>query len=354
MRRFTIYPPTQITPKISSRLKGFSAYGRPAHTLLPSIMNPANHCRHSPLNSEPLPVLRSLDVELDPSPYAFGFLRDSHPGADDSSTLKARISEDGYLFMRNFWDREKVQRVRDSLTRQLAQLGFLSAGSRPDEARSNGREIGRAMGNPLDQHDPALRDLLFGDRMTSFFAEFLGGPVRHFDFIWFRTKGTGLGSPIHCDLVYMGRGTHQLYTAWVPLGDIPIDLGGLLILEGSHHKSHELRAYLSRDVDAYCENHDDAAEFASGHKWWDGTLSKNPRALQQSLGGRWLTAREFKMGDALIFKMTLVHGSLDNTTDRIRLSTDTRYQLANDPVDERWVGENPPGHTAAMKRGRVC
>lgn len=152
----------------------------------------------------------------------------------------------------------------------------------------------------------------------------------------------------------MGRGTHRLYTAWVPLGDVPLDMGGLLLLEGSHGKSTELQAYLSRDVDTYCENHDDAADFAAGRKWWDGTLSKDPTALQQSLGGRWLTAEEFKLGDAVIFNMTLVHGSLDNTTDRIRLSTDTRYQLASDPIDERWIGENPAGHTSAMKRGRVC
>lgn len=298
--------------------------------------------------------LSALGVELDPSPERFGFLRETRPGDDNMSTLRERMSEDGYLFLRDFWSRERVQAIRDSLTTQLERLGFLRPGFPRDEARFNGRDVGRAMGNPLDQHDPALRELVFGEQLLSFFANFFGGPVRHFDFIWYRTKGTGFGSPIHCDLVYMGRGTHQLYTAWVPLGDVPLAMGGLLLLEGSHRKAAELKSYLSRDVDTYCENHDDAAEFAAGRKWWDGTLSKNPIALQESLGGRWLTAEEFRMGDAMIFNMTLVHGSLDNTTDRIRLSTDTRYQLASDPIDERWVGEKPPGHSNSMKRGRVC
>lgn len=210
------------------------------------------------------------------------------------------------------------------------------------------------MGNPLDQHDRVLRELVFGGRITSFFEDFLGGPARHFDFIWFRTKGTGLGSAIHCDLVYMSRGTQRVYTTWVPLGEVPLAMGGLLILEGSHRKSASLQAYLSRDVDGSCSNHEDAAEFADGRKWWDGTLSKNPLALQESLGGRWLTAKNFHLGDAVIFNMTLVHGSLDYTTDRIRLSTDTRYQLAREPIDERWIGEQPPGHVSTMKRGRVC
>jgi len=128
----------------------------------------------------------------------------------------------------------------------------------------------------------------------------------------------------------------------------------LLVLEGSHRKGEQLQSYLSRDVDEYCTNREDAADYASGKKGWDGTLSKNVVSLQQSLGGRWLTSGEYRMGDVIIFNMTLVHGSLDNQKDRFRLSTDTRYQLVSEPVDLRWVGENPSGHSLAQRRGRVC
>ena len=297
--------------------------------------------------------LLALGQELDLSPTGFGFLQeaDSLQGVD---CLRQQMEQDGYLYLRDFWSRDAVQVVRDSLTRQLDQLGFFPAGSSLDEARFNGREVGRALGNPLNQHDPLLRQLLFGPRMTEFFSAFLGGAVSHFDFIWFRTKGPGLGSPIHCDLVYMGRGTHNLYTTWVPLGDVSLELGGLLVLEGSHRQSARLQAYLSRDVDDYCTNRPDADAYAAGEKWWDGTLTRSPRSLQKSLGGRWLTSPEFRLGDVVIFKMQLVHGSLDNQTDRFRLSTDTRFQLAAESIDERWVGENPPGHSLAQRRGRVC
>jgi ectoine hydroxylase-related dioxygenase (phytanoyl-CoA dioxygenase family) len=60
------------------------------------------------------------------------------------------------------------------------------------------------------------------------------------------------------------------------------------------------------------------------------------------------------MGDAMMFNMTLVHGSLDNQTDRFRISTDTRYQLSAEPIDSRWVGESPPGHAVSQRQGRVC
>jgi hypothetical protein len=42
--------------------------------------------------------------------------------------------------------------------------------------------------------------------------------------------------------------------------------------------------------------------------------------------------------------MFTMHASLVNLSDRYRLSSDTRYQLASEPVDERWVGEKPKGH----------
>jgi ectoine hydroxylase-related dioxygenase (phytanoyl-CoA dioxygenase family) len=66
-----------------------------------------------------------------------------------------------------------------------------------------------------------------------------------------------------------------------------------------------------------------------------------------------LTA-DYRMGDVLIFSIKTVHASLDNGSDRIRLSSDTRYQRADEPADERWIGERPITHSLAAKRGRIC
>jgi hypothetical protein len=52
--------------------------------------------------------------------------------------------------------------------------------------------------------------------------------------------------------------------------------------------------------------------------------------------------------------MYTVHASVDNQLGQFRLSTDSRYQPASKPADERWVGPNPVGHGLAGKRGRVC
>ena len=157
----------------------------------------------------------------------------------------------------------------------------------------------------------------------------------------------------------MGRGTHELYTMWVPYGRIPLDVGGLMILEGSHQGSvqERIRKYTSRDVDEYCENHPLPEhvdlESESDNKVWNGWLASNPVKLRKNLGGRWLTA-EYRSGDALIFSCKTVHGSLDNQSTVFRLSSDCRYQLLSDPVDERFVGSGPLGHVGSAKRGRVC
>ena len=64
------------------------------------------------------------------------------------------------------------------------------------------------------------------------------------------------------------------------------------------------------------------------------------------------------MGDVLVFTMRTVHAGTDNETPFVRLSTDSRYQRADAPVDERWVvgehGEAPVGHGLGAKVGKIC
>ena len=153
----------------------------------------------------------------------------------------------------------------------------------------------------------------------------------------------------------MGRGSSRLCSVWIPYGDISYEVGGLMVLEGSHRQTDRLKNYLSRDVDLYCENRPEAAQIKSGAiPWkWGGVLSNNPQSLREHLGGRWLTA-EYRMGDLLMFGMKTVHASLDNQTHFFRFSTDTRYQPASEPIDERWIGENPIGHGVGAKRGMIC
>jgi hypothetical protein len=263
------------------------------------------------------------------------------------------MREDGYLYLPGYLDRNLVLEARRAVTDRLAEAGYLDPAYPAIDAIA--RPESRLKFKPdLAVDNAPLHDVLYGGRMMDMFTAFLGGEVRHYDFTWMRAVAPGTGTPPHLDIVFMGRGTHNLYTAWTPLGDIAYQVGGLMVLENSHHIEHIKNTYGQKDVDSYCENHCDAdLRSTDGFKVWTGWLAKDPVALRRRLGGRWLTT-EYRAGDLLIFGMYTIHASLDNHSNEIRLSSDSRYQLASDPVDERWVGENPIGHSRAGKRGRIC
>jgi hypothetical protein len=289
---------------------------------------------------------------LDSDESVFGFLRNS-AGLTDPKELRRRLEADGYLYLKGFFPRNDVLAVRKEILNRMRVLDLVLP--TPDALDAIANPTRPTVFMPeLAQNNHVLEGLIYSKRVMEFYEDLLEGPVLHYDFTWFRPVGPGRGTAPHCDLVYMGRGTRKVFTMWVPYGDVPLQLGGLMVLEQSHLKTALLRNYLSRDVDSYCTNQPGADKARSSDSLlWDGKLAKDPASLRKKLGGRWLTA-EFEAGDMVTFCMTLVHGSLDNQTDRIRLSSDSRYQLATEPVDDRWVGINPAGHTRAGKRGRIC
>lgn len=310
------------------------------------MYSPARACCNGAMDSTEPTALLAHGHPVDRSSKSFGTLRGSTPGTD-VATLRRRMNDDGYLYLPGLLDPAAVNTAREAILLRLAELGVLMPGSNPSEAIANprcSRNIAPDVANSCDE----LEGLLYEGRMIEFFARFLGGDVRHFDYTWLRTIPPGHGTPSHCDIVYMGRGTPRLYTAWTPLGDVGFDLGGLMILEGSNNHRRLRQTYGSYDVDTYCENRPEITGWKR-----NGHLSENPNQIRRSLGGRWLT-NEFRSGDVVVFSAFTVHASLDNRSDRIRLSSDSRYQLASESVDERWIGPNPVAHSQSGKRGRIC
>jgi len=295
-----------------------------------------------------IPALRSCGHDLNMDDHSFGELSDSSSHLGDSAALNRRMDEDGYLLLRGLLPKDLVLAARHSLVSKLELRGVLEPGTNPmDGILKEGTDI--CFLPEIARKDDAVYRVVFGPEIKSFYTQFLDGSIRHFDFVWLRAMGFGQGTKPHCDIVYMGRGTHRLFTAWIPYGPVSYKLGGLMVLEKSHLQANRIQNYLKSDVDTFCSNQPGR----DGWKRMAGNLSSNPASLQEKLGGRWLTA-EYEMGDLLTFRMDMVHASTDNTTNRVRLSTDTRYQSSDEPVDDRWIGDNPVGHGQAGKRGRIC
>lgn len=299
----------------------------------------------------------ALGIEIDNSPATFGELLDSSDIAHDVEALRARMDEEGYIFLRDYLHRDEVLDARAEIVRRLDDADFLDHSYPLDDVvlRSDA-ELGWMP--QLGRGNVPLMKVLYDGPMMDLYERFLGGEVRHFDYTWMRAVATGPqhSTAPHCDVVYMGRGTKKLYTSWTPLGDVPLEMGPIMMLEKSHRHERLNNNYGQKDVDRFCTNRrpDDYKDMGGGGNIArGGALSRNPVKLRKNLGGRWLTT-EFRAGDLLFFTIFTVHASLDNTTNRIRLSSDSRYQLASEPVDERWIGENPIAHGPDAKRGMIC
>jgi len=253
-------------------------------------------------------------------------LRDSNDIMHDYEALRSRIAEDGYLLLRNFHDREEVLKARRSVLEKMNKMGKLDRDTLLEEGvMANGSKTLFMGGTNEDL--PELLSVLNGDHLKRFFDELLGEPSLTYHYKWLRAVGKGDFTGAHYDIVYMGRGTHNLYTVWTPLGDIDYAMGGLAICLDSHRFEELKQSYGSKD--------------------WDrdgiGHYTDDPLVITNKFGGKWATT-EFRAGDILIFGMFLMHCSLENTTNQYRLSVDTRYQSSLEQVDERWSGKKVRGH----------
>lgn len=272
-----------------------------------------------------LPFLhQKVDVRTD--------LRESNDILGDPVALKERITEDGYLLIRGLHDKETVLSARREILKNLEGKGMLA----PDTSLMDGifnsdypepTSTG-SMGNKPLTKLPAFKAVVEGKPIMSFFEDFLGGEARTFDFKWLRTAGPGSGSHIHYDIVFMGRGTQELYSCWTPFGDVSLDMGPIVFCLGSNRFDQVRETYGQADVD---------------HDLIEGHFSENPLEVVENFGGYWATT-SFSAGDVIIFSMFMMHASLVNTSDKIRISADTRYQLAAETIDERWIGDDPKGH----------
>ncbi len=299
--------------------------------------------------------LTSLGHVLNASGDGFGWCRSSSDLLADPEALRRRLDTDGYLYLSDCLDRQLVGDARECLLQQLDERGLVDR-SRPvsDGVARNPWEASSCHGLAADNE--ALQQLLYSGRMIEMYELLFDAPVRSFDFTWMRVIGPGHGTAPHCDAVYMGRGTRRLYTSWTPLMEITPQIGGLTIMPGSH-RIPSLSEYRAGDVDTVCTNQPPRKP-QDVHGWvgplGDGKLSSNPAQLRTELDTPWVTAECYRPGDVVVFSIDTIHGSLDNQSELIRLSTDTRYQRSAEPADERWTGSDPPGHGPDSRRDLIC
>jgi hypothetical protein len=233
------------------------------------------------------------------------------------AALRDRLHAEGYLFLSGQVDPAGIDRVRSDFLAVLARHGWLSG---PPEAlvadgtkfcvepqetyrevyhRAYRSEAFHALPHTLA--GPLLAGLVGADVLIH--PRPIGRlvfPSRH------APAGADYTTPAHQDYVSV-QGTPHTYTAWVPLHDVPAEVGPLAVAAGSHRDGVRPRV----------------PAFGTG-----GTEIVDAADL------RWHTG-PFRRGDLLIFHSMTVHRGAPNSTDRFRLSMDFRFQSVTEPINER-------------------
>jgi Phytanoyl-CoA dioxygenase (PhyH) len=236
-------------------------------------------------------------------------LRDSGPLFGNWQALRAQIAAEGYVFLRGLLDPAAVREVGRAGMGYLQQAGWTEPG--PDPVTAPPRQPVRAVKMRDAFRDPGYRRILadpgfnmiaFTSPMADLMGQILGPggfcyPLKLPRIVYpAAVVPRQPGNVVHQDY----RSVQDMFTCWVPLGDVPQSLGGLAVEPGSQTTSrvrHRPLGYLEPG---------------------------------------WLTA-DYRAGDVLVFHCLTTHAALPNKQNRMRFSAEYRWQLADQPAPRRMV-----------------
>jgi ectoine hydroxylase-related dioxygenase (phytanoyl-CoA dioxygenase family) len=240
---------------------------------------------------------------------------DLHAGA---ARLRATMAEQGYLFFRRLVPAEDVLAVQRDVLELCREASWIDSARELMDAVIAPGVLPTTEGQPgyMAVYRKVLKLPRFHDfpchpALMQVARQLLDGEVlvhpRRIGRMTF-PNNTAATTPPHQDHYYI-RGAVDTYSCWTPLGACPIALGGLAIWPGTHR-----RGFLDHSV------HHPGAVGGCG-------VPVDPAEAT------WHTT-DFEPGDALFFHSFTIHKALPNLSgDRLRLSTDNRYQRNGDAID---------------------
>jgi ectoine hydroxylase-related dioxygenase (phytanoyl-CoA dioxygenase family) len=283
--------------------------------------------------------LSSNGFDLDMTPGRLGWLLPSDPG-EPLETLRERYREQGYIWLKGILPRQKVLEFRRRYFESFYHTGLVKPDTHLEDGiyAGSGEEraaINRALMTFV--RSAAYEAFCLMDEIWRFYDKFLEGAsylhkrklIRHTRPFDKTTTGA------HYDLIYLRGGTDRLCTSWIPIGDIPVEMGGLVYLEDSDAWGRRMEADYQNKA-AYLPPEERVSAY-NRHMDNSGWMTKDLPSLAEKVGTRWLIA-DYEAGDMVVHSPYMVHASTMNVSEegRIRLSTDIRYQRVQDEIDARW------------------
>ena len=233
--------------------------------------------------------------------------------AHDPAALAERMRQDGYLFMPGLLPPAAVANVQRQVGAIVRDAGWLRRDLPVEAAEADPagfcvdpepaylevlRRINRLEDYHALKHHPAL---------TGFLEGLLGGEILAHPRVLMRNifpAREAFTTKSHQDYPNV-QGTTEVYTAWVPLIDIPMEVGPLQVAPGTH-----------------------------GGEIYDFHIGAGAGGIEitEPFAGRWVSGG-FRQGDVLFFHSLTVHKGVPNRSTRLRMSMDVRYQLLSEPFN---------------------
>ncbi|MGG7581783.1 phytanoyl-CoA dioxygenase family protein [Rhizobium sp. Nf11,1] len=294
-------------------------------------------------------VANAAGVEVMQSPLAahgktipaerLGLLTQTDP-AIGIRAIRRRYEEDGYVWLKGLLPRAEVIDFRRWVFARLADTGLLAPGYDLALGIAAVGSVDWNLANRMMMslvRSAAYEGFCAQPKLVRFMDAFLQGIsyLHKRKLMRYVQPGTAMATPAHYDLVYLRGGTSRLVTAWIPIGDTPAEMGGLVYLEGSHALGRRMEAEFQANSGTLSP--EERISAYNSHMAEGGWISKDLPDMAERFNARWLAAN-YKAGDVVLHSPYMIHAATNNEdrTRRLRLSTDIRYQNVDDEIDARW------------------
>ncbi len=282
--------------------------------------------------------LVSNGYTLSNEPHRLGYLTPSDPWRP-LEELREQYAAQGYLWLKGFLDRDAVLAFRGRYFEAMMPTGMIAPGTDPIDGIYSGQPVDRSLHEKLLMEfvrTAAYEAFCLDARIWQFYDRFLDGPsyLHKRKIVRSSLPGSPWNTPAHYDLIYLRGGTARICTSWIPIGDVPIEMGGLVYLEGSDRIGREMEAeFAEKNAELSPEERINAYNKNMSEGGWVG---KDLPAMADRFNARWLIA-DYEAGDMVVHSAYMIHAATVNThPSHIRLSSDIRYQRVRDEIDARW------------------
>jgi ectoine hydroxylase-related dioxygenase (phytanoyl-CoA dioxygenase family) len=136
-----------------------------------------------------------------------------------------------YIKLKNVFDADTLAFYGDKISQKVAEL---NKNDKPLDARDTYGKAFLQIFN-LWLQDDTIKEFVFGKRLGKIAADLMqtDGVRMYHDQALFKEGGGGI-TPWHADQYYWPLSTDKTITAWIPLQEVPLEMGPLEFSAGSH------------------------------------------------------------------------------------------------------------------------